>query len=241
MEKSEKRIERAKEKIGGYYWDKVSTPKGIGYMAREAKDGSKTYLVVPKKYEISGDYIIVVPGATVANIEGATNTSNVFGTGAQIKLEGKTYTLVMLGDVNGDGKVKSTDYVLIKNYIMDANTSKLNNQQLKAADVNKDGKINKLLSNCDKVKIDGKPIVKYRIWQYETKKMTYFTINLNNSYKQGKKVFLHKIVSEDVGVKFFAEMMKRVVDVAIENPPKSKIGIMSQVYIPSAMGKASQL
>ena len=105
---------------------------------------------------------------------------------------------------------------------------------------NKDGKINKFLSNCDKVKIDGKPIVKYRIWQYETKKMTYFAINLNNSYKQGEKVFLHKIVSEDVGAKFFAEMMKRVVDVAIENPPKPKIDIMSQVYIPSAIDKASQ-
>lgn len=96
---------------------------------------------------------------------------------------------------------------------------------------NKDGRINKFLSNCDKVKIDGKPIVKYRIWQYETRKMTYFTINLSNSYKQGRKVFLRKIVSEGVGVKFFAEMIKRIVDVAIENPPESKIDIMSQVYI----------
>lgn len=38
--------ERAEEKIGGYFWDKVSTPQGTGYMARESKDGSKTYLVV---------------------------------------------------------------------------------------------------------------------------------------------------------------------------------------------------
>ena len=38
--------ERATEKINGYYWDKVSTPNGTGYMARESRDGSKTYLVV---------------------------------------------------------------------------------------------------------------------------------------------------------------------------------------------------
>ena len=38
--------QRATSKVGGYYWDKVSTPRGTGYMAREASDGSKTYLVV---------------------------------------------------------------------------------------------------------------------------------------------------------------------------------------------------
>jgi len=96
---------------------------------------------------------------------------------------------------------------------------------------NKSGTINKFLSNCDKIKIDGRPIVKYRIWQYETKKMTYFDVNFNNNYKHGEKVFLHSILSEGVGIKFFAEMMKRVVDIAIENPPKSKIDVMSQVYI----------
>lgn len=63
--------------------------------------------------------------------------------------------------------------------------------------------------------------------------MTYFAINLDNQYKQGEKVFLYNIVSESVGTKFFAEMMKRVVDIAIKNPPKSTIDIMSQVYIKS--------
>ena len=38
-------LERATSKVGSYYWDKVSTPSGTGYMAREASDGSKTYLV----------------------------------------------------------------------------------------------------------------------------------------------------------------------------------------------------
>lgn len=37
--------QRASSKIDGIYWDKVVTPKGTGYMARGASDGSKTYLV----------------------------------------------------------------------------------------------------------------------------------------------------------------------------------------------------
>lgn len=39
------RLENATEKIGGYYWDRVSTPIGIGYMARASLDDSKIYLV----------------------------------------------------------------------------------------------------------------------------------------------------------------------------------------------------
>lgn len=62
--------------------------------------------------------------------------------------------------------------------------------------------------------------------------MTYFEVNLDNKYILGEKVFLHNIIPEDAGVKFCAEMMKRVVDIAIENPPESKIDVMSQVYIP---------
>ena len=98
---------------------------------------------------------------------------------------------------------------------------------------NKNSSIDQFLRNCDRVKVDGKPLVKYRIWQYETRKMTYFEVNLDNKYKQGEKVFLRDIIPEDAGVKFCAEMMKRVVDIAIENPPESKIDVMSQVYIPT--------
>lgn len=48
-------------------------------------------------------------------------------------------TPVLPGDVNGDGKVTSSDYVLIKNHILDKN--KLSDTALKVADVNKDGKV----------------------------------------------------------------------------------------------------
>lgn len=141
--------ERATSKIGGYYWDKVSTPAGTGYMAREASDGSKTYLVVieQKNHEISGTNMIVAPDTTIKDIVGATNSSKVFGTGAQIKLDDKTYNLVMLGDTSKDGSVSALDYVKVKNKIM--GTTTMDAATEKAADVNRDGKV----SATDYVKI----------------------------------------------------------------------------------------
>lgn len=46
---------------------------------------------------------------------------------------------ILLGDVNGDGKITPADYVKIKNHIM--GTSTLSGNALKAADMNGDGKI----------------------------------------------------------------------------------------------------
>lgn len=51
------------------------------------------------------------------------------------------------GDVNGDGKVSSLDYILIKNHITGAKT--LSGDVLKRADVNEDGKV----SSLDYVKV----------------------------------------------------------------------------------------
>lgn len=47
--------------------------------------------------------------------------------------------LLVYGDVNGDGNIYATDYVKIKNHIMDK--SKLTGIYKKAADVNRDGNI----------------------------------------------------------------------------------------------------
>lgn len=46
---------------------------------------------------------------------------------------------IILGDVNGDGKIAINDATLLQKYLTDA--VELNNAQLKAADVNKNGKI----------------------------------------------------------------------------------------------------
>ena len=44
------------------------------------------------------------------------------------------------GDINGDGKVGSTDYILVRKHIL--GTSKLTGDKLTRADVNSDGVIN---------------------------------------------------------------------------------------------------
>lgn len=50
-----------------------------------------------------------------------------------------TYTISVLGDVNGDGEVTPSDYMRVKNHIM--NKSKIDGAALNSADVNKDGNI----------------------------------------------------------------------------------------------------
>ena len=44
------------------------------------------------------------------------------------------------GDINGDGKVSSVDYMLVKRQVLRKNV--LNKEQLLAADVNGDGRVN---------------------------------------------------------------------------------------------------
>lgn len=51
----------------------------------------------------------------------------------------KKYNVVIYGDVNGDGSVKATDYVKIKNHIMGTNT--LNGAYKLSADINHDSKV----------------------------------------------------------------------------------------------------
>lgn len=73
----------------------------------------------------------------------SNNQSSNLATGDKITIklgdDIKTYEVVIYGDVNGDGVIKATDYVKIKNHIM--GTNGLTGAYQKAADVNKDGAI----------------------------------------------------------------------------------------------------
>ena len=70
-------------------------------------------------------------------------TSGIVSSGDTVKInnnsEEKSYRIIIYGDVNGDGKIVATDYVLIKNHIMDI--KKLTEFELLCADINHDGKV----------------------------------------------------------------------------------------------------
>ena len=78
-----------------------------------------------------------------------SNTSNV-GTGYKIKLEdGKMYTLVIKGDINGDGSAKLSDLSKLKLSIV--GTTQLEGAYREAADLNGDGNVK--LSDLSKMKL----------------------------------------------------------------------------------------
>lgn len=163
------RTEKNVSSANGYVWDKVVTASGMtGYVARG--DDDEDYIVPVSSntgtVEISGDgyeaiasEITCEPSVTVANIlktspkaiiynnKGQKVTSGNVGTGFTVKLDDKKYTVVKLGDVNGDSKISSADYVRVKNELR--NKVSLTDGQDQAADVNNDGKI----SSADYVRI----------------------------------------------------------------------------------------
>lgn len=77
------------------------------------------------------------------NINNVSITDGVVGTGMHFTLligsQTYSYTIVIKGDVNGDGQIFATDYVKVRNHIM--GKSKLTGAFLVAADINNDGNI----------------------------------------------------------------------------------------------------
>ena len=121
------RLERATKKVNGTYWDKVLKNDGtVGYVARTTYDYESNY----KEYLISvgGD------GSHLDN----NNSSNDNGNNNNNSSNNNSQD-VKKGDVNTDGRITASDYVLIKNQIM--GTTSLDDNAKKAADVNNDGKI----------------------------------------------------------------------------------------------------
>ena len=123
----------------------------------QGKQGGSTFKMVEQfgngifKLNTENNVLTVLPGATVGNISEYLDKSCVVKNSEGKKVKDKKeilstgykvddkYTVAVLGDVNGDGKVKSTDYMRIKNYIL--KKSKLSDAEMAAADVNEDGKV----------------------------------------------------------------------------------------------------
>ena len=83
--------------------------------------------------------------ATVTYYDKNKNVKNsgIIASGDVIKIktdrEEKDYSMIVYGDVSGDGKITSADYIAIKNHIMDV--KKLNDVEKVWADANKDGTV----------------------------------------------------------------------------------------------------
>ena len=138
------RVEMAQTKVNGTYWDKVKSSLGVlGFVARETYTNGaeyKLYLVpvegiIPPDNEENNGGI----GGEEGENNGGDNNGNTGNDGSNGG-ENVDTELIKVGDVNNDGKISPTDYVLIKNHIMQIKELQTEREK-KAADVNKDGKI----------------------------------------------------------------------------------------------------
>ena len=93
--------------------------------------------------------IIVESSATANSLSNATITrgdklisgGQVIATGDIANMGGTKYTIVKKGDSTGDGYVKANDYLIIKDYIMETGTAKLEGAFKMAADVTGDSQV----------------------------------------------------------------------------------------------------
>lgn len=102
---------------------------------------------------IKNNCLVINAGMTVANIKSklsgfsvtVTGSTDILKTGNTIKISlgstSLTYSIAAKGDANGDGQIKATDYVKIKNNIMGRAGGELNQAQKVAADYDGNGSV----------------------------------------------------------------------------------------------------
>lgn len=145
-------LERKCANANGHNWDKVKISSGtVGYIASEYLSPCEEAKVA----KIEGNNIKAVPNnnvSAIANELGITSyelvsngvkkaDANKVGTGDKLKDKktGKQYTVIVLGDIDGDGKVLAKDALVILKQSTKAGN--LKDVYLKAADTNGDGKV----------------------------------------------------------------------------------------------------
>ena len=136
----------------GYYWDKVKISSGVvGYMASQYLEPCEEV----KNAMIEGTNVKAIPNTTVKTMvnelgitsyevtkEGTKkNDNDKLATGYKLKdtKNNKEYNIIVLGDVNGDGKALAIDALSILKHSTKATS--LKGLYLTAADINGDGKV----------------------------------------------------------------------------------------------------
>ncbi len=120
--------------------------------AQPEQPSTEVSILTPNNsFRVDGEMAVCVPNTTVLDIKSSNSSAvitkdgiilgdgELVGTGCIIKIGVNNYTVVKKGDVNGDGYIKATDYMKIKNYIM--GTVSLLDAEKSAADVNSDSSV----------------------------------------------------------------------------------------------------
>ena len=174
--------------IKGTFMEKDITVSGKeSEISVKAKISDKYILAAPetKANEIATtleikDYVVTDAKNTTLENTAKTATGHIFID----KTYNKTYTVVVIGDVNGDGEIKATDYAKIKNYIMEETT--LNEVQKLAADVNEDGEVK--ATDYAKIKnyiMNSTPITLKETKKSETTTLSYADIIMKAAEESG--------------------------------------------------------
>jgi len=145
----------------GYNWDKIVTSDGLeGYIANiylryeeeQENDKPAEENNSNNKFKIDGQSVVTEPNTSVEDIKNKyTNASikdangkelglnDLIGTGCIVNVDGKSYTIVKMGDVNGDATVDIIDLALCKRHLL--GTKKLENHYATACKVSKSSEI----------------------------------------------------------------------------------------------------
>ncbi len=150
------RIEKEKYNVDGYTWDRVKLSNGTqGYIASNYIKLVNSTKTSNDNFKIENSNLVCEPETTIDTIknkysgqkvtvtkaDGTIVSSGNLGTGYKVIVNDSTYTVVKLGDSNGDGKINSADLLRIQKHLL--NFNKITDQAvISAADTTKDGKIN---------------------------------------------------------------------------------------------------
>ena len=150
----------------GYNWYKVKYGSYKGYVASQYlnvnnsnnnnnnNDNKSDEIKLNYEYDkVDGSTLIVTPNSTINNI--ATSASGTLKTGETVKVGSKSYTVAMLGDINGDGVIDSRDSLRILKYQVGKYNLNVNGKL--AADLNGDGVVDSR---------DSLRILKYQVGKY---------------------------------------------------------------------------